>query len=75
MLTAEQVPSEVIRKAMHTFQVQMDEEECSVGQSWAIILAAAINAWPGMSTKPVVSLWKGQSYLELTLPLPKEPGA
>lgn len=26
MLKAEQVPSEVIRKAMHTFQVQMDEE-------------------------------------------------
>lgn len=48
MLKAEQVPSEVIRKAMHTFQVQMDEEENSFGQSWAIILAAAINAWPGM---------------------------
>ena len=48
MLKPENVPNGVIRKAMHIFNVQMDGEECSVGESWSIIIAAAINAWPGV---------------------------
>ena len=47
MIKPEQVPNEAIREAMQKFLWHMNEEETPVGEAWSIVIAAALNAWPG----------------------------
>ena len=68
MLKPEQVPNEAIREAMQKFLWHMNEEETPVGEAWSIIIAAAINAWPGAAER---RSWDG-SIGRIILPLSQE---
>lgn len=71
MLKPEQVPNEAIREAMQKFLWHMNEEETPVGEAWSIIIAAAINAWPGVYANGLQKGWKHYTPA-LILPLPPQ---
>ena len=72
MLKPEQVPNEAIREAMQKFLWHMNEEETPVGEAWSIVIAAAINAWPGIIRIQETNGLHQECWLQL--PLQREGG-
>ena len=72
MLKPEQVPSEAIREVMHKFLWHMNEEETPVGEAWSIVIAAALNAWPGAAVCHYTIGDDEGCEMVLPLPFPQE---